>query len=213
MGLIELVANAIKDVILALGYPGIVLLMGLESMVMPIPSEIVMPFAGWLAFDGQMDWVIASLAGTLGCALGSMVAYYIGFYGGRPLILKYGRYVLLQEKHLVATERWFQKYGAWAVFFTRLMPVLRTFISIPAGIARMNVFTFLILTILGSAPWCFALTYAGYWLGPQWESIIGFFEPFEVLIIVAFVVIVIYYYFYYRRKKNRSDLSGESQLE
>ena len=212
MGLIEFIANGIKDIILTMGYPGIIFLMGLESMVLPIPSEVVMPFAGWLAYDGQMDWVIASLAGTLGCTLGSLIAYYAGYYGGRPFVLRYGRYVLLQEKHLDSAERWFEKWGASAVFFTRLLPVLRTFISIPAGICRMNIVKFIILTILGSAPWCFALTYAGFLLGPEWESIIRFFEPFEVLIVVAAVLLVFYYYFYYRKKRSAAAEDG-TQLE
>jgi membrane protein DedA with SNARE-associated domain len=200
MGIIEFIANGIKDIILAMGYPGVVLLMGLESMVMPIPSDVVMPFAGWLSFEGQMDWVMASLAGTLGCTLGSLIAYYIGYYGGRPLILRYGRYVMLQEKHLESAERWFLKWGASAVFFTRLLPVLRTFISIPAGICRMNVVTFAVLTTLGSVLWCFALTYAGYLLGPEWDSIIGFFEPFEVFIVAGAIAVVLYYYLCYRRR-------------
>jgi membrane protein DedA with SNARE-associated domain len=213
MGIIEIMADFIKDFILALGYPGIVFLMGLESMVLPIPSEVVMPFAGWLAFEGEMNWIIASIAGTIGCTLGSLVAYYIGYYGGRPLILRYGKYVLLQEKHLDSVERWFKKYGTSTVFFTRLLPVLRTFISIPAGIARMNVVTFTILTTIGSAIWCFLLTYAGYILGPEWESIIAFFEPFEVLIIVAAVVLVVYYFFYYRKRNAKNESADEAQLE
>jgi len=212
MGLIEFIANGVKDIILTMGYPGIIFLMGLESMVLPIPSEVVMPFAGWLAYDGQMDWVIASLAGTLGCTLGSLIAYYAGYYGGRPFVLRYGRYVLLQEKHLDSAERWFEKWGASAVFFTRLLPILRTFISIPAGICRMNIVKFIILTTLGSAPWCFALTYAGFLLGPEWESIIRFFEPFEVLIVVAAVLLVFYYYFYYRKKRSAAAEDG-TQLE
>jgi len=212
MGLIEFIANGIKDIILTMGYPGIIFLMGLESMVLPIPSEVVMPFAGWLAYDGQMDWVIAALVGTLGCTLGSLIAYYAGYYGGRPFVLRYGRYVLLQEKHLDSAERWFERWGASAVFFTRLLPVLRTFISIPAGICRMNIVKFIILTTLGSAPWCFALTYAGFLLGPEWESIIRFFEPFEVLIVVAAVLLVFYYYFYYRKKRSAGAEDGP-QLE
>jgi len=211
MGIIEFIANGIKDIILGMGYPGIVLLMGLESMVLPIPSEVVMPFAGWLAYDGQMDWVIASIAGTMGCTLGSLIAYGIGYYGGRPLILRYGRYVLLQEKHLESAERWFQKWGASAVFFTRLLPVLRTFISIPAGICRMNVVSFALLTTLGSAPWCFALTYAGYLLGPEWESIIKFFEPFEVLIILAAIILVAYYFFFYRKRKAGTTIEDQAE--
>jgi len=211
MGIIEFIANGIKDIILGMGYPGIVLLMGLESMVLTIPSEVVMPFAGWLAYDGQMDWVIASIAGTMGCTLGSLIAYGIGYYGGRPLILRYGRYVLLQEKHLESAERWFQKWGASAVFFTRLLPVLRTFISIPAGICRMNVVSFALLTTLGSAPWCFALTYAGYLLGPEWESIIKFFEPFEVLIILAAIILVAYYFFFYRKRKAGTTIEDQAE--
>jgi membrane protein DedA with SNARE-associated domain len=209
MGIIGFVANGVKDIIMVTGYPGILFLMGLESMVLPIPSEVVMPFAGWLAYEGQMEWVIASLAGTLGCTLGSLVAYYLGYYGGRPLILRYGRYVLLQEKHLGSAERWFRRWGASAVFFTRLLPVLRTFISIPAGICRMNVVTFALLTTLGSAPWCFALTYAGYLLGPEWNSIITFFEPFEALIIIGTIVVVVYYYAYYRKRRREGRIGQE----
>ncbi len=192
----------IKDIISTMGYPGIVFLMGLESACMPVPSEIVLPFAGWLAYEGKMDVILISLAGTLGCTLGSLAAYFAGFYGGRPFISKYGKYIFLNESHIETAEKWFSKYGDKAVFFSRLLPIIRTFISLPAGIAKMDLTRFTILSTIGSFPWCLALAYAGLVLGPEWENIIAIFEKFQILVVVGIAVFVVWYVFRGRLKSH-----------
>jgi len=201
MGIIEWGILFIKDLILTTGYPGVFLLMALESACLPIPSEIVMPFAGWLAYDGKFNLIFATLAGTFGCLAGSVLAYLVGLYGGRKFVLKYGRCILLSEKSLDSAERWFAKYGSSAVFFSRLLPIVRTFISLPAGMARMNLARFSALTFLGSLPWCFTLTYVGFALGPNWGSITGIFRGLDVLIVLALIFIVVWYVL--RRRKMR----------
>jgi membrane protein DedA with SNARE-associated domain len=152
-------------VIAAGGLPGIVALMAIESACIPLPSEIIMPYAGWLVAKGAMNFHLASLAGALGCAVGSSVAYWVGATGGRPMVEKYGRYILLRKHDLDRADAWFARYGDAAIFWSRLMPVIRTFISLPAGIARMPFGKFLLLSFAGSVPWCYFLTWLGLVLG------------------------------------------------
>lgn len=200
MGIIEWAIELIKQLIELGGYGGITLLMALESMCLPIPSEIVLPFGGWLAFDGKMDWILVSLAGTLGCVIGSVLAYWIGMKGGRPFVCRYGKYVFLNEGHLDSTDRWFKKYGPPMIFLTRILPIVRTFISIPAGMARMDFKKFVILTAIGSAIWCFTLTYVGYALGANWRSIQVLFDQVDILI-VLFLAALLVWWFIRRRKR------------
>jgi membrane protein DedA with SNARE-associated domain len=157
-------------VISAGGYLGVMLLMAIESACIPLPSEIIMPFAGYLVFTGRFNLFWAATAGALGCNLGSVVAYEIGCYGGRPLVEKYGRYVWLSRNDLELAERFFQRFGSAAVFLGRLLPVVRTFIALPAGLARMPRLKFHIYTFLGSWPWCFALAWIGMKLGEKWAT-------------------------------------------
>ncbi len=213
MDIIAWAAEVIKDIISGLGYPGLILLMGLESACFPIPSEIVMPFAGWLAFDGRFNLILVILMGTLGCTLGSVGAYIVGERGGRGFIRRYGKYILLNEGHIDSTELWFKKYGDLAVFGSRLLPVVRTFISLPAGMARMPFWRFTILSTLGALPWCAFLAYVGYVLGENWQSIEGSFREIEILIVVVIVVAAIYF-IYSRRKRRKSGVSEkEDQAE
>ncbi|MDD1766136.1 MAG: DedA family protein [Methanomassiliicoccales archaeon] len=205
MGIIEWGILFIKDLILAMGYPGIAFLMALESACIPIPSEIVMPFAGWLVYDGKMDLILVTLSGAVGCLIGSIAAYLVGLYGGRKFVIKYGRYLLLSQKSLDSAERWFAKYGTSAVFLSRLLPIVRTFISLPAGMAKMKFGWFVALSFIGSVPWCFALAYVGVILGPNWESITGIFRGLDVLIVVVFVAIVVWYILTRRRAKTTSQ--------
>jgi membrane protein DedA with SNARE-associated domain len=205
MDLISWGIQVIYDFIETIGYAGIFFLMTLESMAIPIPSEIVMTFGGWLAYDGKLDLFWVGMAGTLGCVLGSAIAYKIGEYGGRPFISKYGKYLLLKESSLDAAEVWFKKYGSVVVFGSRLLPVIRTFISIPAGIAKMNFWVFLVLTFLGSLPWCYALAYAGYYLGANYESVQAYFNVLTIIVVIA-AVALLSYYFYIRRRRMRSSV-------
>ena len=170
--LVELLGRFVIAVISQAGYPGIVLLMGIESACIPLPSEIIMPFSGYLVYTGRFKLAWVALAGAVGCNVGSLVAYYVGALGGRPLAEKYGRYVLVTRHDLELADRWFARYGDWAVFFARLLPVVRTFIALPAGVARMNFLRFNIYTFLGSLPWCLALAYAGLKLGERWTILL-----------------------------------------
>jgi len=207
MGLVEWGTDLILDWISNMGYPGIVLLMALESACMPVPSEIVMPFAGYLAYQGDMDFWMVALAGAIGCSVGSIVAYAFGFYAGRPLIVRYGRYILIREKHLKTAEDWFEKYGDKATFIARLLPVVRTVVSLPAGIAKMNFKKFVFYSFVGSVPWTVMLTYVGYWLGPNWEDVVGVFRGLDVLVILVAVVIIVFYVWRLRgnSKKKKTD--------
>jgi membrane protein DedA with SNARE-associated domain len=178
----------IASVISAMGYPGIVLLMGIESACIPLPSEAIMPFAGYIVSRGEMNLWLAGLAGAIGCNLGSIVGYWLGAKGGRPAILRYGRYVLMSPHELELVERWFARWGEVTVFVARLLPVVRTFIAFPAGVAKMNQFRFHLYTFLGSLPWCLALAFVGKKLGDNWQSIKVYFHKADV-VIVAIVVL------------------------
>lgn len=144
-------------------------MMAVESACLPLPSELIMPFAGYLASTGRFSLLLVATAGAIGCNIGSAVAYAVGRYGGRPFIRRYGRYVLLSEHELNRVEAFFARYGAAAVFFGRLLPVVRTFIALPAGIAGMGQVRFHVYTFAGSWPWCFGLAWIGFKLGEQWD--------------------------------------------
>ncbi|KDB05308.1 alkaline phosphatase [Defluviimonas sp. 20V17] len=162
-------AGFITGVISTLGYGGIALLMAIESACVPLPSEIIMPFSGYLVSTGRFSLLMVATVGAIGCNIGSTLAYLVGAYGGRPLVDRWGRYVLLSPADLDRAERYFARYGSVTVFVGRLLPVVRTFISLPAGIARMPFARFQIYTFLGSWPWCFALAYVGLKLGEAWN--------------------------------------------
>src|SRR5438067_3280638 len=158
-------------VISAGGYPGIVLLMAIESACIPLPSEIIMPFAGYLVYRGELGLLGVAVAGAAGCVVGSLVAYAVGVRGGRPAIERWGRFVLLGHRELELAERWFARWGRQTVFWARLLPVVRTFIALPAGIAQMELWPFVWLTFAGSLPWCWALAYAGLKLAENWNLV------------------------------------------
>ena len=178
--IIETLSAFIMATISTLGYAGIVLLMAIESACIPLPSEVIMPFSGYLVHthrfnlfgDGHdfLNLLAVSVAGAVGCVVGSLVAYWVGMYGGRPFIEKYGRYVLISQHDLNLADRWFARYGEVIVFASRLLPVVRTFIAFPAGVARMNLTRFTVYTFLGSLPWCLGLAYVGQILGEQWDK-------------------------------------------
>lgn len=186
--IIEPVGKWIIEVISNVGYLGIVLTMGIESACIPLPSEIIMPFSGYLASIGRFNLYLVSVAGAFGCLVGSILAYFVGIWGGRAFILKYGKYVLISHKDLQTAERWFGRYGDLTIFFSRLMPVIRTFISLPAGISKMNFSKFVIYTFLGSLPWCFALAYVGKILGENWQSIRVYFHNADIFIIILILL-------------------------
>jgi membrane protein DedA with SNARE-associated domain len=186
--IIEALAVFTTGVISSMGYWGVVLLMGIESACIPLPSEIIMPFAGYLVYQGQFTLHGAALAGAVGCVVGSIPAYYLGQYGGRPLILKYGRYVLVSHRDLDFADRLFQRWGHWVVFAARLLPIVRTFIAFPAGVSRMPMGKFVVYTFAGSYPWCLGLAWVGMKLGEAWHTdprVKALYQRFEILIAVA----------------------------
>jgi membrane protein DedA with SNARE-associated domain len=191
--LLSLLSEFIFAVISTAGYAGIVLLMAIES-ASPLPSEMVMPFAGYLAGTGRFNLWWVGLAGAVGCNLGSSVAYYAGARGGRPFLERYGRYVLVTRGDLDWADRWFARHGEATVFFSRFLPVIRTLISLPAGIARMNFLKFNVYTFLGSLPWCLGLAYLGRALGERWqETIHPYFEKFDLAIGVVLLAALVWF--------------------
>ena len=198
----------ITDVYDAMGWPGVVFLMAVESAAIPFPSELIMPLAGWLLIEakGESAWMLgmAAFYGALGNLLGSWVAYWISFKGGRPLLKKYGKYVLVTQHDVDRAEEWFQKYGELTVFASRLLPVVRTFISVPAGIARMNIWKFSFYTFIGSYPWSLGLAYGGYKLGENWEDLRQVMRPFDYPI-AAIMAVVVVWFIYHRIKVIRSE--------
>ena len=168
--IIELLSIFIVATISRLGYTGVVLLMAIESACIPLPSEIIMPFSGYLVYTGRFNLWLVGVAGAFGCVVGSLVAYWAGAYGGRPLMEKYGRYLLVSRHDLDLADRWFERFGEVIVFASRLLPAIRTFIAFPAGVARMNLKKFVIYTFAGSLPWCIGLAYVGQRLGEKWDK-------------------------------------------
>src|SRR3989344_7547109 len=204
MVFVELISGAAVFVISTTGYAGIFFLMALESMITPIPSELVMPFAGFLVSGGQLDLVLVVLAGAFGSLIGSLISYYAGMLLGRPILLKYGRFLLLNEKHLALTEQWFAKYGSKAIFIGRLIPVVRHLISIPAGFAKMNILKFSVYTFAGAFLWCSILTYWGIILKENWHTILKYTEIIDIFIAAAIIAVAVFFYFrYVKNVKNK----------
>ncbi len=206
MDVISWAIQVLKDFIAAGGLAGIFFLMTLESMCLPVPSEIVMTFGGWLVFDGRLDFVGVILAGTFGCLAGSLIAYWIGDKGGRALVHRYGKALHVSEKSIQGAEDWFHKHGDLAVFGSRLLPVVRTFISLPAGLAKMNLRRFVVLTFIGSLIWCIVLTYAGFLLGANWESIRELTGPLTVIVVAVTAALLIWYFCFYKKKKAKAQV-------
>lgn len=206
--IIELLLVFTTAVIGRMGYSGVVLLMAIESACIPLPSEIIMPLAGYLVYQGRFTLHGAALAGAIGCVVGSIPAYYLGQYGGRPLVERYGRYVLLSHRDLDFADRLFQRYGQWVVFAARLLPVIRTFIAFPAGVSRMPMGKFLVYTFAGSYPWCLALAWAGMKLGATWHTDPRFkaiYLRFEIAIVVAGVLAVTWFVWHKLREARRDS--------
>jgi len=185
--ILALISSFIVKIISIWGYPGIIVLMALESACIPIPSEVIMPFSGYLVFTDRFVFWLVVLAGTVGNLLGSIITYFVGLKGGRPLVEKYGKYILINRHELEWAEDWFKKYGNISVFFSRMLPVARTFISFPAGIAKMPFWKFCLYTFLGSLPWSIFLTYIGVITGENWKNIEVYFRKFDWLIVILVI--------------------------
>jgi len=191
--IIDILAQFVINTIDLLGYSGIFLLMALESCGIPMPSEVIMPFSGFLVSDGKLSFWVVVIMGTIGNLGGSLLAYWLGLKGGRPLIEKYGRYILISKHDLDMAHRWFTNYGELTVFFGRLLPVIRTYISFPAGIAQMNIKKFSIYTTLGALPWCILFAWLGIKMGNNWELVRAKLHDFDMTIAVLVVIAVALY--------------------
>ncbi len=210
--LTDILTTFITNLYVTLGLAGIVVAMALESCCIPLPSEIVMPLAGVMFVQGKLlagvnFWlgiVILALAGAIGCLIGSLAAYGIGYAGGRPLMLKYGRYVLISQHDADMADRFFQKWGSATAFFSRLMPIVRTYISLPAGMTKMPLVKFSVYTFLGSFPWCFLLAYVGTVVGNNLAVLTPIFRSFEVVIIIALVILLALYIWRHIRNDNKA---------
>ncbi|WP_393971775.1 DedA family protein [Oxyplasma meridianum] len=215
MSLTVAIINEMTGIIQAVGYPGIFFLMVLEGMLLPIPSEVVMVFGGYLLYENKLLGIgflpgfgVLLLIGTIGNLVGALLAYYLGDKGGIPLIMKYGRYVMLDEKSINKTQEWFKRYGEISVFVTRLIPIFRTFISIPAGIAKMKLSYFIIFTVLGMAIWDTILIYIGIRLGPSWEVMLSYSDLFTYLALAAILALFLYWvYLTLKKKKDPMKIS------
>ena len=196
----EYLINLFTQIISTTGYWGIAFLMMLESMVAPVPSEAVMPFAGVLWFSGEMTFTLIVIFSTLGSLIGSLISYYMGLYGGIPFVRKFGKYLLLNEHDLFLTQNFFGKYGEGAIFISRFIPVIRHLISIPAGMGKMNLSKFIFYTTIGAGLWNATLTYLGYYLGSKWTELRKYGEMLDFFLI-GLIILGCAFYFYKRKKK------------
>lgn len=193
MGLTQFLAEHITNFINALGYPSVFLLMVAESMVLPVPSEAVMPFAGFLIASGDFTFFGVIFFSTLGSLVGSLISYFIGKWGGRAIILKWGKYLLLNETDLIKTEEFFNKRGELAIFISRFIPVVRHLISLPAGVAKMDLFKFSLYTVIGACLWNSFLMITGFYLKQSWSQIIRYAEIIDVVVVAAIIFGLAYF--------------------
>jgi membrane protein DedA with SNARE-associated domain len=197
-----------------IGWFGVVVIMALESANIPIPSEVTMPLAGWMLVQarGLSAWQAlfwGGLWGAIGCTLGSILSYTLGAWGGRPLVERYGKYILVAEEDLEKADRWFGRWGDWAAFLSRLLPIVRTFISFPAGVVRMNFPRFAFFSFVGSFIWCALLALGGYYLGVHWEELRTIMRPFDIPVAIAIAAGVLYYVVHHVRKgRKKAALTG-----
>jgi membrane protein DedA with SNARE-associated domain len=214
-GIEQQIVEFLTRVLQSIGWPGVVAIMTLESANIPIPSEVTMPLAGWMLVQARgmnamsAIW-LGGLFGALGCTIGSAVSYALGAWGGRPLIQRYGRWIMVSEEDLANADKWFTRWGDWAAFFSRLLPIVRTFISFPAGVVRLKFWRFMLFTFVGSFIWCALLAWGGYVFGSNWETLRAAMRPFDIPIAIIIVVGVAYYvYHHVQRGKRRQAADGK----
>ena len=206
MGLTESLVNLIVNFIGNTGYASIIILMALESMIVPVPSEAVMPFAGFLIVSGEFSFPLVILFSSIGSITGSLISYYVGRWGGRPFIEKCGRYILLDKHHLDLTEKYFTKRGDITILICRFIPVVRHLISIPAGIGKMNLPKFLLYTLIGAGIWNTFLAYIGFVLKSNWTEVMKYSHIIDICIVLAIVGAVGYYIYKFCKRKIREKL-------
>ncbi len=209
--MLDSIALTLQEFVLRIGYPGLFLLIVLESTFVPIPSLLVMPFAGFLAQRGDLSLAAVLIINSVGALTGSSASYAFGAFGGKPLLLKYGKYILVRPADLDKTEQFFARHGAWTVFIGRFIPVVRHVISVPAGIARMPLGLFLLQTFLGSAMWGGGLIMLGYILGSQWQEIAAAAKRVDLIIAVAIVltILAVAVRFMLRRRRERREVAPQ----
>lgn len=199
-------ASFIISIISNLGYFGVGLAMAIESALVPLPSEIIMPFAGYLVFTGKFNLIFVAVAGAVGNLIGSLAAYALGYWGHervvRRLVRKIGKFVLFTESDLDSSEKYFNRHGSWIVLVSRIMPAIRTYISLPAGIARYPIVKFSTLTFLGSLVWSFVLAYIGLLLGKNWDTLGPYFHKFDFIIVILGILFVAYYIYHKLKRTN-----------
>lgn len=203
--IITILATFIIGGISLMGNFGVGLMMAIESACIPLPSEIIMPFSGYLVAKGELTLLSVTLAGSIGSVVGSVLAYWVGARGGRNFVLKYGKYFLITRHDMDLADKFFNKYGSSAIFFSRMMPVIRTFISLPAGIAKMDFKKFVIYTFLGSIPWCFGLAYIGKKMGDNWDTLGTYFHKFDFAIGMIILAGIIWFVWRHIKLNNRLE--------
>jgi membrane protein DedA with SNARE-associated domain len=190
----------------SLGHLGIFILMSLESACIPIPSEITLPLAGYMVSVHKATLLSMTIVSTLGCLFGSLVAYVVGYFGGRPFIVKYGKYILISEKDLIKADNFFEKRGQATIFISRMLPVIRTFISFPAGVSRMNVVKFTILSVLGSLPWCFLFIFLGKKFGENYSNVENYFKNLNNIVLVVVIAIIVSFVLWKVREMRKNKI-------
>ena len=207
----------LQTLLQSIGWFGVVVIMALESANIPIPSEVTMPLAGWMLVQARglaalQALLLGGFWGAVGCTVGSIISYALGAWGGRPLVERYGKYIMVHEEDLEKADRWFARWGDWASFISRLLPIVRTFISFPAGVVRMNFPRFTIYSFVGSFIWCGLLALGGFYFGEHWEELRAIMRPFDIPIAIVIVAGLGYYIYRHVRKGNRKaamDAEGE----
>jgi membrane protein DedA with SNARE-associated domain len=206
--IITIVTNFIIHTISSLGYPGVALLMAVQTMAIPIPSEIIVPFAGYLVFTGRFSLLGIAIIGAVGSCIGASVAYYIGYKGGRPLVSKYGKYILISEHDLKMVEEFFGRFGSVSAFFGQLLPIARSFIAFPAGVSKMPFWKFLIYTFIGSFIWSLVLAFFGMKLGENWETLREKLHGFDTAVIVFILLGVCFWIFRHMKLNQKSKIKN-----
>jgi len=205
------VVSWVINLISSLSYLGVILAMAIESACIPLPSEIIMPFSGYLVSTEKFNFHLVSWAGALGNLLGSLVAYYAGYFGGRPFVEHFGKYILIRKRELEHADRFFERWGIWAVLICRMLPIVRTFISLPAGISRMRILPFILFTFFGSLPWCYLLTYIGKVMGENWGDIRLYFHRFDL--VIAGLLLLLFGWWLWAHLRKRKKREGKESVK
>ncbi len=209
------IVDFLTNLFQTMGWTGVVGIMALESANIPIPSEVTMPLSGWLLIQAEGGTAVQAalwggLWGAVGCTIGSLVSYALGAWGGRPLLDRYGKYLMINRHDLEVADRWFARWGDWTAFISRLLPIVRTFISFPAGVARTRLIPFTVYTFIGSFIWCGGLAYGGYVFGARWEELRAIMRPFDIPIAIVLLGGFAYYIYHHVRRGARAQSERES---